>query len=30
MDIPEYFSNVVLAQFKATGIPLKVYVNGEY
>ena len=30
MDIPEYFNNVVLAQFKATGIPLKVYVNGEY
>lgn len=30
MDIPKYFSNVVLAQFKATGIPLKVYVNGEY
>jgi hypothetical protein len=30
MDIPKYFNNVVLAQFKATGIPLKVYVNGEY
>ena len=30
MDIPKYFSNVVLAQFKATGMPLKVYVNGQY
>ena len=30
MDIPKYFSNVVLAQFKATGIPLKVYVNDQY
>jgi uncharacterized protein YkvS len=30
MDIPKYFNNVVLAQFKATGMPLKVYVNGQY
>ena len=30
MDIPKYFSNVVLSQFKATGIPLKVYVNDQY
>ena len=30
MDIPKYFSNVVLAQYVVTGIPLKVYVNGEY
>ena len=30
MDIPKYFNNIVLAQFKATGMPLKVYVNGQY
>ena len=30
MDIPKYFDNVVLAQYVVTGIPLKVYVNGEY
>ena len=30
MDIPKYFNNVVLAQFKATRMPLKVYVNGQY
>lgn len=30
MDIPKYFDNVVLAQYVVTGIPLKVYVNGQY
>jgi hypothetical protein len=30
MDIPKYFNNVVLAQYVVTGIPLKVYVNGQY
>ena len=29
-EAPEYFDNVTVGQYAMTGVPLKVYVNGEY
>jgi hypothetical protein len=29
-ETPEYFDNVTVGQYAMTGVPLKVYVNGEY
>ena len=29
-ESPEYFDNITLTQYAATGVPLKVYVNGRY
>ena len=29
-ETPEFFDNVTIGQYAMTGVPLKVYVNGQY